>query len=227
MIINSLDGFYRKNELQFLGVQYNFSIMTTVQINKALADGITLYNRLYPPQKSNNILGEIVKVAVISGLIALSGAAVLAAIGVPVSSAVSTVSMVGTATAHAGSVIAVTQEVAGGISTGGMIYAKITGSKPDDLIKAAGIISSKSGFDLLKNTTLDQLAKHGARVQANDNKSNALLNERIKREQQSMAEKLRVLAATKAKNEGVVLTTKKINPLTFIAPVAIYLLKSK
>jgi len=227
MLINNQlgasDSFFRKSEIEFIGSEINFSFMTDRQLDKAIYDSIILFNKTFPPPKKSRF-NKVFKVAVISGIALGTGAAVLASYGMSVESAWATAKWAGGATAKAGGGLATVQKAATGIAAGGMLYGKVTGETPKDLVKVADMVSSKNALDVMEKVATDELDKRGATIQDNNTGAKLALREKLAREQKVLAENLRKQAAIKANNQGQPLPNKKSSLMNVVALVTPFIL---
>ncbi len=208
-------GFYRKSEIEFIGSEIDFSFMTDAQLDRAIYESIILYNKLFPRKKSR--FHKYFKTAVIVGITAGSGAAVLASYGMTIESAMATAEWVGGISATSGSSLATVQSAATGISVAGMLYGKVTGEKPNDLLKAADLISSKNAGDVMEKVAMKELSRRGGAIQTGNIDAQNALREKIRREQLRLAENLRKQAAVKANQQGQTLPDKKSGAFNLIA----------
>lgn len=200
-----LAGFYRKTETAFLGEQIDFALMTPGQLDQALEESIVLFNQLYPPppkSKFQRYMNTGIKVGIIAGCAAVAGGAILASYGVSASQAMATVTPALKATAAKGSMLANIQKGASAVSAAGMVYGKVTGDTPEDLVKAAELIKSPSALDAMEFVAKDQLADMGQEVQADNEAANAALRERLKKEQQALSDAMMEQAADKSASQG-------------------------
>ncbi len=208
MIINTsaqLGDFYRKSEIEFLGTHIDYKYMTPEQLNKTIVDSINLYNKLYPPKEKsgfNKAMNTLVTVGLIIGTAGVAAGAILAAYGVGMGTAMGTVFGAGTATASAGSMMASIQTGASYVSAAGMVYGKVSGDKPDDLMKAADFVSSENALVAMEKVAKEELKNKGVELQEKDKASNDALRERLRQEQKLIAEKLEKQAALKAQALG-------------------------
>lgn len=202
---SDLAGFYRKTEVAFLGRELNFKLMTPEQLDEAIEESITLYNELYPPPpkpKWRKYLNTGIQVGVVGGAAAVAGGAILASYGISAETAAAAASSAMKATAAKGSVLANVQKGASAVSAAGLVYGKVTGETPEDLVKAAELIKSPTAGDAMLFVAKDQLNDMGQDIQAGNKAANDALRERIKAEQQQMSDKLMQDAADKAAMQG-------------------------
>lgn len=223
IIKQNLAGFYDKSEVEFLGEEINFKFMTPLQLEKTIIESAALYNQLYPPkQKSgfDKFMRKAVPVVVLAGAVVVSGGAVLAAYGVGMGTAVGTVSSAVTASVGTGSVMASVQGAASAVAAGGMLYGKVTGDTPEDLVKAAELVKSENALDAMQMVANEELAKKGAAIQAEDKASQDALRERLRKEQQVLADKMQLAADQKAQALGQETPAKKKVGALEVAAVA-------
>jgi len=230
IIRNQLGDFYRKSEVEFLGKEINFRFMTPKQLDQAIAESIALYTKLYPPKKKSGFskFMETATMAVmVAGTAGVAGAAILSAYGVGVGTALGTVFGAGTATAAAGSTIASVQTAASAVAGAGLLYGKVTGDTPEDLVKAAQLVKSENALDAMQKVATEELHKKGVALQADDTASNDALRERLKKEQQLMSEKLTMAANQKAEQLGQPTPTKSKFSLKEIGMIAVPIVLAK
>lgn len=213
MIIKpNLAGFYDKSEVEFLGREINFAFMTPAQLDKAIIESAALYNQLYPPkQKSgfDKFMRKAVPVVIMGGAVAVTGGAILASYGIGMGTALGTVSTAVTASAGTGSVLASVQGAASAVAAGGLLYGKVTGETPEDLVKVAEMVKSENALDAMQLVANEELAKKGAAIQAEDAESQAALRERLRKEQQILSDKMLLAADQKAQTLGQETPQKK------------------
>lgn len=220
-----LNGFFRKSEIEFIGKEIDFKFMTPLQLNKEIANGIALYNELYPPKSS--FMRKVASGVMLAGIVAVTGGAILASYGVGMGTALGTVFGAGSATAAAGSTVASIQTAASGISAAGLLYGKVTGDTPEDLIKTANLIKSENALEAMTKVAKEELRKKGVELQADDIASNDALRERLKQEQKLLSEKMLIAADKKAATLGQPTPEKAKLPLKDIALIATPFILSK
>lgn len=201
----NLSGFYRKTEVAFLGKEIDFKLMTPAQLDQTVLESIALYNELYPPppkSKFQKYMNTGIKVGIIAGCAAVAGGAILASYGISASQAVATVSPALKATAAKGSILANIQKGASAVSAAGAVYGKVTGDTPEELMQAAEFVKSPTALDAMEFVAKDQLNDMGQDVQADNEAANAALRERLRDEQDALADKLKQEAADKAASHG-------------------------
>ncbi len=226
-----LNGFYNKSQIEFIGYEIKYEFMTPEQLTFALKRSLDLYNKLYPPPPHRSLFGNLFKgvilTTVVGGIIALTGGTILAAMGTSLSQVMGVIGVAGNATAVQGGVMATIQSSASIISGTGMVYKTVTGKNPPgDLMKISNLITSKSAFTAMKKITVDQLGSRGVIIQKKDVKSNAIINEEIKREQLKMALKLKILANKESEKTGIPLSVEnKFKLSTLLIPLFFVLVK--
>ena len=225
IIRNGLSDFYKKSEIEFLGKEINFKFMTINQLNDEIAKSIALYNQMYPPK--DKFMRKVAGAILITGTVAVTGGAILAAYGVGMGTAAGAVFGAGTATAATGSTIASIQGAASAIGGAGLLYGKITGETPEDLVKVAQLIKSENALEVMTTVAKDELSKKGVELQKGNKVSNDALKERLKKEQQLLSEKMMIAADNKAQELGQPTPeTKKVSTKD-VAYIAIPLLLTK
>lgn len=219
-----LHGFYTKSEIDFLGQQINFAMMTPAQLDETLVTSINLYNKLYPPPpKKGKFMNKVITIGIIAGVGVMTGGALLAAYGLPATTAAAAAS----STASALSLpsislpsLASIQTAASYVSGAGIVYGKVTGDTPKALMQAADLIQSDSALNAMEKVAKHELNKKGMEIQADDEASNAALRERLRKEQQQLAQKLEQAANKKALAMGNEPPQKKALPVMQIAALA-------
>lgn len=232
MILSNADssGFYEKSEYEFLGREINYKFMTARQLDNALIESMTLYNKMFPIKKTKlqKAMKAIITVGLIVGTVGVVGAAIIASYGIPLGTALGTMSTAATATVGAGSTLAEVQSVATGVSVAGGVYAKVTGDTPSELLQAADFIKSPTALDAMEKAATTQLNRRGATIQRGDKASNAALKARLKIEQQSLSNKLTLAANQKAAALGQSPPQKKeisaLNIVMVATPFLLYFL---
>ncbi len=209
IIENNLSGFYRKTEQSFIGGEINYKFMTSKQLDTEIKKSIALSKILFPAATFSPFEKALSAVA-IGGAIAVAGAAIIAAYGVPSATAAET--LPGGATAANVSAVqsAATVASASGVSP-------VTGAA---LIPA---LKSKTAFSVLKGLALTVLAKKGMSVAKNDTRTNALLDQRIKLEQQKIAIKAALLK--KQELHPQIKKASMIKWLSISVPALLFLVK--
>lgn len=192
---NPLGQFFQKTERQFIGEYIDYTFATNAQLNIMVAEGLILYNKLYPPKKG--FLDKVGQVAFVAGVVVIAvGAAAVIYSGVAVAAAPAVAQVTAVSTAVTESVaFTAMQTTASAITTTGAIVKKVTGKEPSaKLQEAADIFNSETVTDTIKKGVAYQLKKENIKLDPNNRTANAALNERIKREQAEYAGQLRNLA---------------------------------
>lgn len=232
IIDNGLGQFYRKSELEFIGEEIDYAFMTPKQLNNALTESINTFNKLYPPPpKKGKFMRTVINVGLVAGTMAVAGGAVLAAYGVSAPAATAAATSAATSAGASIPSMASVQAAAGYASKAGLVYTAVTGDSPENLMKAADLISSDSATDAMEKVARHELEKRGAEIQAEDQASNDALRARIEKEQAAMAEKMRQAAIDKSKQIGqepppVKKPVDAMQVATLAIPVVLFMLRS-
>lgn len=220
------DEFYEVTTAQLWGEMIKPSMMPPAVLDKEIEKALATWRRLNPPTKSKMFKKLAIAVAiavsvgaaaaVIGPAIAASSAASATAAGAGAvagttgaSVAASAAAAVGTGAGigvtgagltTAGAVSAI-KAGAGYLSKGAAIYTKVTGKPtPPELMAAADLIENSDSMTAASEKALDYyLAQQGEKIV--DERTRALVQERIKREQQAQAQRLRDMANQQAQLE--------------------------
>lgn len=219
-----LGEFYKKTEDELYGSdRIEFSFMTREQLADEIAKAIVTYNKLFPPKKKSGLrkgidraLRTAIPAVMILGTVGVAGSAILGSYGIGMGTAIKSLSV----TAKAGSALATVQKIASGVSAAGMVYGKVTGDTPKDLIKASELIKSENAGEVIKKVAIAELKNQGAEIQKDNKEANDALSELVKKEQSRMSENLKRLAAIKAEETGEALPVKEKTGLAEIVALA-------
>jgi hypothetical protein len=238
--MTTLNDFYRKNEAEFYIDPVQFHLMSDKELAKIIADGIVLYDDLFPDDSINPLLIVaiivicVVAVAVVAaaGAAAAGGGAAAASGGAAAAGATTTgvaaaapgVTAVATSTgASTASVMSTVQSVAGYVSTAGKIYQAKTGKKPPDkLMAAADVVGSGSTTGAIESAVGYQLKQEGLKIKDGDKNAKNALNVMVQREQEKYSATLRKVAEQESKRLNVPISPPS-EPLSFrdVLPVAV------
>jgi len=213
--------FYDATPIEMWGDSIKPSMMPLSTLNKEIEAALAEWRRLNPPKKST--FGKIFKVAVLITLAvgvaavvaggAATGATASSATGVTAGSATGAAASSAAASASTvaagssvstSSALSVIKSGATYISKGAALYSKVTGKpSPKALMTLANVIENSSDVTRISEEALDYyLAQRGEKI--TDEKTRALLRERLRREQQIQAKRLREQAAQQKQPEGAV-----------------------
>lgn len=216
------NGFYKRSQYDLYLDRVQFQFMTNNQLNREIEKGIELVNKLYPPKKGmlSKLAPVLFVAAVVTigvGAIAAGASGTAAAAGPAVSSVSASVSAAtGASTAAAtaatttSSVLSTIQTTAKYLSAAGKIVQKATGKNPaEKLMKAADIVASPSMTSAGVKAVEYELQQQNLKINTKNKKAQAALAERVQREQQVQAAKMRQLAQLQAKQHGFELPQKQ------------------
>jgi hypothetical protein len=228
-----MGGFYRKTEMELYIDPVQFHLMSEKELAKIIADGIVLYDDLFPDDSINPLLIVAIVVICVVAVAAVAAAGAAAAGGgaaaagttaTGVAAATPGVTAVAASTGlPATSVMSTVQSVAGYVSTAGKVYSAATGKKPPDkLMAAADVVGSGSTTGAIESAVGYQLKQEGLKVRDGDKNAKNALNVMVQREQEKYAATLRKVAEQESARTGVPITPPS-DPLSFrdVLPVAV------
>jgi len=233
-----MTGFYRKAESEFYVDLVDFHLKSDQELAQIIAEGVRLYNQLYPPKSINPLVILAVVVVAVAAVAAAAAAGSTAASGAAASSTGLTAAAPGaTAAASAtglpvSSTLSTIKSVAGYVEGAGKVYAKATGKNPPEkLMAAADIVGSPSLTGAVKTGVDYQLRQEGLAMAKDDKRAKAAMDVMIQREQERYSAQLREIAKQEAQRLSLPppeppKRMELTDALPFILPIAVAILGS-